>query len=143
MLDTRLIVWDEAPMMHRFAINAVDRMFRSVKQVDEPFGGVTVVFMGDWRQTLPVVPLASKEQKIASTLLFADCWKYVKVIRLTENLRIRKHGGDAKWSDYLLRVGEDKLSKSSVNGIEYTRIPNSMVIESGRIKDLLSAVYPN
>ena len=35
------------------------------------------------------------------------------------------------------------MSKSSINGIEYTQIPNSMVIESGRIKDLLSAVYPN
>ena len=91
IFDSKLVVWDEAPMMHRFAVNAVDKMFRRVKQLEKPFGGVTVVFMGDWRQTLPVVPLASKEQKIAATLLFADCWQHVQVIRLTENLRIKKH----------------------------------------------------
>ena len=54
--DTKLVIWDEAPMMHRFAVNAVDSMFRRVKGIERPFGGVTVVFMGDWRQTLPVVP---------------------------------------------------------------------------------------
>ena len=143
MLDAQLVVWDEAPMMHKFAVNAVDRMFRSIKQVDKPFGGITVVFMGDWRQTLPVVPLASKEQKIAATLLFAECWIHVKVLRLTKNLRIKKHGGNSIWSDYLLKVGEDKLTKRCINGIEYTQIPNSMVIETGKVRDLLIAVYPN
>ena len=143
MQDAKLIVWDEAPMMHRFAVNAVDRMFRSVKKLEKPFGGVTVVFMGDWRQTLPVIPLASKEQKIASTLLFSDCWRNVKVLKLTENLRMKKHGGNSDWSNYLLAVGEDKSVKKTFNGVEYTRIPNSMVIESGKVSDLLSAVYPN
>jgi hypothetical protein len=143
IFDSKLVVWDEAPMMHRFAVNAVDKMFRRVKQLEKPFGGVTVVFMGDWRQTLPVVPLASKEQKIAATLLFADCWQHVQVIRLTENLRIKKHGGDLNWSKYLLEVGENKFTKRSINGIEYTQIPSSMVIESGKITDLLTAVYPN
>ena len=54
-------------MMHRFAVDAVDRLFQTVKGNSQPFGGVTVVFMGDWRQTLPVLPLSSREQKIAAT----------------------------------------------------------------------------
>ena len=141
--DTKLVIWDEAPMMHRFAVNAVDLMFQRVKGIERPFGGVTMVFMGDWRQTLPVVPLASKEQKISATLLFADCWRHVKVLKLTENLRIKKHGGDHSWSDYLLSVGEGKLENSCINGIEYTRLPNSMVIESGKVSDLVASVYPD
>ena len=118
-------------------------MFQRVKGIERPFGGVTMVFMGDWRQTLPVVPLASKEQKISATLLFADCWRHVKVLKLTENLRIKKHGGDHSWSDYLLSVGEGKLENSCINGIEYTRLPNSMVIESGKVSDLVASVYPD
>ena len=52
--DAKMIVWDEAPMMHCFAVDAVDRLFQRVKDNTRPFGGITVVFMGDWRQTLPV-----------------------------------------------------------------------------------------
>ena len=143
MIDTKLIVWDEAPMMHRYAINAVDKMLKQVKKNQMDFGGITVVFMGDWRQTLPIVPMSSKEQKIAATLLFADCWKNVGVLKLTENLRIRKHGGDSAWSDYLLSVGEGKLKIECINGIEYTQIPSGMMIESGKVADLISSVYPN
>ena len=142
IFEAELVIWDEAPMMHRFAINAVDKMFQNVKRSEKPFGGVTVVFMGDWRQTLPIVPMASKEQKIAATLLFADCWPHVNVLKLTQNLRIKKHGGNSIWSDYLLSVGEDKIPKKCINGVEYTKIPNSMVIESGKVGDLLQAVYP-
>ena len=29
--DTRMVVWDEAPMMHRFAVDAVDRLIQTVK----------------------------------------------------------------------------------------------------------------
>ena len=96
--------------------------------------------MGDWRQTLPVIPMASREQKIASTILFADCWRYVNILKLTKNLRMEKQGGKSEWSNYLLSIGEDKATKKIINGIEYTRIPNEMVIESGKVTDLLSAV---
>ena len=143
MLDTKLIIWDEAPMMHRFANNAVDKMFRSVKQVNKVFGGVTVVFMGDWWQTLPFIPMASKEQKIAATLLFADCWTNVQVLRLTQNLRVKKQGGNLNWSYYLKNVGEGKLTQQCINGIEYCQVPNSIMIESGYVIGLLKALYPN
>jgi hypothetical protein len=57
-----LIIWDEAPMMHRRALEAVDRTLRGLMQLDDAqvtekiFGGKTVVLGGDFRQILPVVP---------------------------------------------------------------------------------------
>ncbi|XP_021754741.1 uncharacterized protein LOC110720016 [Chenopodium quinoa] len=57
-----LIIWDEAPMIHRHAFDAVDRTLRDIMQTenansgDRPFGGKTVVLGGDFRQILPVVP---------------------------------------------------------------------------------------
>ena len=140
---TKLVIWDEAPMMHRYGINAVDRMFQRVKCNNKPFGGVTFVFMGDWRQTLAVVPLSSKEQKLAATLLFADCWKHVQVLNLTENMRIQKHGGNLEWAEYLLAVGEGKLPVEVINGIEYTKLPKSLMVESGKVLDLIDSVYPS
>ncbi|XP_052625657.1 uncharacterized protein LOC111914445 [Lactuca sativa] len=42
-----LIIWDEAPMMHRHCFEAVDRILRDIilpKNNDKPFGGKTIVF---------------------------------------------------------------------------------------------------
>ena len=37
----------------------------------------------------------------------------------------------------------EKFEKQIINGIEYNKIPRSMIIESGKITDLVEAVYPN
>lgn len=54
---TKLIIWDEAAMQHRNAAEAVDRSCRDIRnKYNTPFGGITVVFGGDFLQTLPVIP---------------------------------------------------------------------------------------
>ena len=45
----KLFIWDEAPMMHKFVFEAVDRKFRDITQVDKPFGEKVFVFGGDFR----------------------------------------------------------------------------------------------
>ncbi|OBZ81222.1 ATP-dependent DNA helicase PIF4 [Choanephora cucurbitarum] len=64
--SAELILWDEASMISRDVLEAVDRSFKDVcKQInpaleDVPFGGRVVVFGGDFRQVLLVVPKASR-----------------------------------------------------------------------------------
>jgi hypothetical protein len=41
--------------MHVHAIQAVDWLLRRATQVNQPFGGKVVIFLGDFRQILPVV----------------------------------------------------------------------------------------
>ncbi|XP_074323024.1 uncharacterized protein LOC141659973 [Apium graveolens] len=56
--QTDLIIWDEAPMQHRFAFECLDRSLRDIMKVVDPsrfnmpFGGITVVLGGDFRQIL-------------------------------------------------------------------------------------------
>jgi len=51
----KLIIWDEAPMLHKHCFEAVDRAFRDVLRayndgrLDIPFGGKVVVLGGDFR----------------------------------------------------------------------------------------------
>ena len=54
-----LIIWDEAPMTKKQAIEAVDRMLQDVCSCTDLFGGKVVVFGGDFRQVLPVVTKSS------------------------------------------------------------------------------------
>jgi hypothetical protein len=57
-----MIIWDEAPMMHRRAFEAIDRTLCDLMQLDDAqaigkiFGGKTTVLGGDFLQILPVVP---------------------------------------------------------------------------------------
>jgi ATP-dependent DNA helicase PIF1 len=55
-----LIVWDEAPLMHKHVFQAVDRTLRDIMgRPDVLFGG-KVVLGGDCRQILPVVPRGNR-----------------------------------------------------------------------------------
>ncbi|KAG6646090.1 hypothetical protein CIPAW_08G169300 [Carya illinoinensis] len=74
---TKLIIWDEAPMSRKEAIEALDRMLKDVNDSELPFGGKVVIFGGDFRQILPV-------------------------IHLTENMRARL---DPDFSNYILELG--------------------------------------
>jgi len=57
---THLIIWDEVPMQNRFCQEAVDMALRDIRsQPDKPFGGITVVFGGDFHQILPVIKKGS------------------------------------------------------------------------------------
>lgn len=62
IITSKLIIWDEAPMMHKHCFEAVDRTFRDILRFQPngnrglPFGGKVVVLGGDFRQILPVIP---------------------------------------------------------------------------------------
>jgi hypothetical protein len=48
--STSLIIWDEASMTKRQAVEALDKSMRDIMDIpDLPFGGKTIVFGGDFR----------------------------------------------------------------------------------------------
>ena len=61
LIETKLIIWDEAPMINRLCFEALDRTLRDVMRAEseenalKPFGGKVIVLGGDFRQILPVV----------------------------------------------------------------------------------------
>ena len=70
-----LIVWDEAAMGNRKLLEGLDQTLRFLRDDDDvPFGGVTVVVSGDFRQTLPVVPDGNRAQVVAATLKRSPLW---------------------------------------------------------------------
>ncbi|KAL5704888.1 hypothetical protein ACHQM5_023252 [Ranunculus cassubicifolius] len=57
-----LIIWDEVPMQHRYCVEAVDRTLQDIRNNPAPFGGITIVMGGDFRQTLPVITKGVREE---------------------------------------------------------------------------------
>ncbi len=52
--DTDILIIDEISMLHHFQLDMIDAVVRKVKGVDAPFGGMQVVFSGDFFQLPPV-----------------------------------------------------------------------------------------
>ncbi len=110
---TSLLLWDEAPMQHKHAFEAVDRTFRDVTGLDRPFGGVVVVMGGDFRKVLPVIPKGSRAQIVQASLNRSLLWIDIQLMRLHQNMRVQTmlNTGDVtnatqqqEFSDWLKRI---------------------------------------
>ena len=86
--QTKLIIWDEAPMTHCFALEALDRTLQDIRHNDNPFGGLVVVLGGDFRQTLPVVKRASRAAIVESSIKRSHLWENVTSFTLSQNMRL-------------------------------------------------------
>jgi hypothetical protein len=151
-----LIVWDEFPMMHKHAAEAVDRSLRDLEGAKLPrnaasaqiiFGGKVILLGGDFRQVLPVVPRGTRTQIVRSSVKYSGIiWPHVNKYRLTSNMRVMRllqqagRGLDAAtqqdWVQFLLEVGEGRG-----RGGDSMRVPDDMCARTERPADLIAAVF--
>ena len=52
----KLLIIDEVTMGDRFNFEALDKSLKDIRKDEGMFGGLPVLFAGDWRQILHVVP---------------------------------------------------------------------------------------
>ncbi|MDD4830572.1 MAG: AAA family ATPase [Candidatus Pacebacteria bacterium] len=60
-----VLIIDEISMLHHFQLDLLDRLFRSFKDENLPFGGVQVVFCGDFFQLPPVMRSGGAQKQFA------------------------------------------------------------------------------
>ena len=95
LVETSLIIWDEALMTNKQCFEALDRSLRDMlsekyeKASDIPFGGKVVVLGGDPKQILPVIENGSKSQIINASIVRSYLWNHVTRLYLTENMRLQ------------------------------------------------------
>jgi len=153
--EASLIIWDEAPMTHKFCFEAFDCTMRDImKVVDEdnlnkPFGGKVVILGGDFRKILPVIRKARRRDIMKSTVNSSNIWHSCKVLKLTKNMRLIGDGTSdsaneirdfAKW---ILKIGNgDMVADEDVESI--IDIPEDLCIPlcNNPIQALVDFVYP-
>ncbi|ONM22501.1 hypothetical protein ZEAMMB73_Zm00001d005991 [Zea mays] len=137
-----LIIWDEASMTKRQAVEALDNSMHDIMgRPGLPFSGKTIVFGGDFRQVLPVVRKGSRAQVVASSLRMSYLWEFMSHLKLVTNMRAKN---DPWFAEYLLCVGGGTEDTNTDGDI---RFPNEVCVPySGSDNDLdnlIDLVFPN
>jgi hypothetical protein len=139
---TSIIIWDEAPMSNRNCFEALDKSLRDILRFNnensqnKPFGGMTVVLGGDFRQTLPVVPKGRREQIVNASIKRSYLWNHFEIFKLTRNMRLRCMSEDTaeqqnlmEFVNWILDIGDGKTT--SDEGDEWINIPEDLILEKG------------
>eukprot|EP00889_Picochlorum_renovo_P006202 jgi/Picre1/33232/NNA_008557.t1 len=130
----RLIVWDEAPAMNKWQLDAVDRCLRDIMaRPDTVMGGKVVVLGGDFRQCGPVMKnargRARRAAEVNASLTHWTHWPAVKVLRLHINMRVENcvrpecKSRLERWSRWLKDVGDGDVPLDDHGRLE---VPSSI-----------------
>ncbi|CAN1332160.1 ATP-dependent DNA helicase PIF1 [Linum perenne] len=151
-----LIIWDEAPMAHKFCMEALDRTLRDLLQVhptdseELPFGEVSVVFGGDFRQILPVIKKGTRSEIISASLKKSYLWEHLTHLRLSQNMRLMRSNCSqserqeiATFDSWLKEIGDGV--GCSILGEANILIPPDLMVGKhlGPIQDIVKATYPD
>ncbi|PID52462.1 MAG: helicase [Candidatus Moraniibacteriota bacterium] len=85
--NTRVLIIDEISMIHAHQLDLINKITRLARASWEPFGGMQVVFSGDFFQLPPII---TKDSDIKRRFVFdAQIWKEmdVKICYLSEQFR--------------------------------------------------------
>ncbi|XP_054260096.1 ATP-dependent DNA helicase PIF1-like [Macrosteles quadrilineatus] len=138
----RLIVFDEAPMAHRFVFEVLDRSLRDLMRSSELFGGKIFLCCGDFRQIAPVVVNARTPTDIVCVSLRAShLWQHFKIFALTTAHRT---SSSTAYSEFLLRVGNGTVSSTTFleGRNEQSLIPLLGIRQVTSLTDLVDSVFP-
>ncbi|KAG5582297.1 hypothetical protein H5410_052924 [Solanum commersonii] len=156
LIKTKLIIWDETPMMHKHCFEALDKTLRDIigykdaTKSELPFSGKTIVLGGDFRQILPVIPKGSRQDIVHATLNSSYLWPHYELLTLTKNIRLQNSDADTdlkelqEFFDWILVVRDGSIG-NSFDGIDKVLIPKDLLITeyTDPIAAIVKSTYPD
>ena len=144
--NTAIIVWDEAPMIHKHVLECVHRTLCDITQIDKPFGGKVVLLGGDFRQVLPVIRHGTQAEIINSNIMQSFLWESITMFNLTINMRVRSNAhsnNQADFENFLLRIGNGKEKLYPNVGSAKIQLPKDLCIcpDKNGLKNLTHKLY--
>nr|GEZ80109.1 ATP-dependent DNA helicase RRM3-like [Tanacetum cinerariifolium] len=113
-------------------------------------GGMTVVFGGDFRQILPVIPKGSRQDVVNASINRSYIFDNCIVLKLTTNMRLKSRGTPEEvletkdFVEWILKVGNGTLSEPN-DGEAIVDIPEEICIKevADPIQAIVDFTFPN
>ncbi|KAL2976555.1 hypothetical protein AAZX31_13G016000 [Glycine max] len=133
--QTSLIIWDEAPMAHKFCFEALDHSRRDIikhnSKDNKIFGGKVMVFGGDFRQILPTIPRGSRSDIVNATIDSSYLW-----VHYQEEI--------AAFAQWIIDIGDGIIGDEN-DGYATIEIPQELLITeyNDPIHSIISSTFPD
>ncbi|RZC20313.1 hypothetical protein D0Y65_006947 [Glycine soja] len=152
--QTSLIIWDEAPMAHKFCFEALDHSLRDIIKHNSKdntiFGGKVMVFGGDFRQILPVIPRGTRSDIVNVTINSSYLWDHCQILRLTKNMRLQNNmqatnqEETVAFAQWIIDIGDGIIGDKN-DGYATIEIPQELLITeyNDPIHSIISSTFPD
>ncbi|GFT37024.1 ATP-dependent DNA helicase [Trichonephila clavipes] len=99
-------------MAHKYSLEALNRILKDIKNSDKLFGGSLLLLLGDFRQTLPIIPRSPYADEINACLKSSPLWRNVEKVHLKVNMRVQmlQDPSAETFSKQLLEIGDGKIA---------------------------------
>jgi hypothetical protein len=105
--DVQIVVIDKVSFMSDIILKTLDRKLKEIGNQSLPFGGFTIIFVGDFRQLEPV---GAKDTKLLFSSLLSQHWENcINVVIILDNEHRFKE--DPEYGQMLKRVWSGDLTK--------------------------------
>ena len=122
---TEAVIFDECLMTHQHCFEALDHTFQDLRNCRKLFGGLIMVFGGDFQQILLVIPKGSHANIVNSCLHMSYLWNDITVLKLRTNMLLETSAEDAIFFQWLLDIGHGR----NIDEDEKIKIPQSILLE--------------
>lgn len=130
LMKAKLLIWDEITLSHVHAVSAVDRFLKDLFKSDEAFGGITVLFGGDFRQCLPVVKNGTNVDIKEACVKSFKHWSNFVQLRLKTSMRTLPD--ERKFQKWLSAIGNGNL--------DFVMVPSENRLSS--VNELIERIFP-
>jgi PIF1-like helicase len=103
-----------------------------------PFGGITKLFGGDFHQTTPVIPRASRERIVNASIKCSTLWNHIQILHLKQNMRLDRTPESDAFAAWLLQVGAGR----DLGPSKTIKLPPNMQLQDNSVNGLINAIYP-
>jgi hypothetical protein len=103
-----VIIWDEMSMVNVLTADCVDRSLQDVRNCSKPYGGIIMIFVGDFKQLCPVIRRGRGEFQ---TLHRCGWWNTAQKHVFVTNWRAHEN---AQFQSFLHEVGTGQLQTVQV-----------------------------
>ncbi|KRG93942.1 hypothetical protein GLYMA_19G051300v4 [Glycine max] len=139
--QTSLIIWDKAPMAHKFCFEALDQSLRDIikgeSSSNKIFGGKVMVF-------------GNHSDTVNATINSSYLWDYYRVLTLTKNMCLQSNiqttdeQETATFAQWILDIGDGIIGHQN-NGYATIEIPKDLLITKydDPIHAIVNSTFPN
>ncbi len=112
----RVLIIDEVSMMSVKVLEVLDAIAKNARYIEAPFGGIQVIFLGDFYQLPPVGTMGDEdtEKFCFESKLWSQLFPLNNIVQLKTIFRQT----DAKYKEILLQIRESKLDEENVKLLE-------------------------